>query len=132
MPLKTAYFIKNITKFDLRLPVRCAFHNPNSKGLQDCLLLFAWFSQKKNFSLTPGCSSAGFTLTVCFTIVSFITLADPSSVIHHTLTRKLFHLTQRGIEFGAFGFDFSHTSVVVLGDLFTLIGSLILILYIDP
>lgn len=116
------YFIKNITKFYLRLPVNCALHNPNSKGLQDYLLLFAWFSQKKSFSLMPGCSSAAFTLTVCFTFVSFIKTADSSSVIQHTLV----HLTWWGIKFGAFGFDFSHTS-----DLFRLTGSLILILYID-
>lgn len=82
--------------------------------------------RKKVSHLMPGCSSAAFTLTVCFTIVSFIKTADPS-VIQHTLV----HLTWWGIKFGAFGFDFSHTSVVMLGDLFRLTGSLILILYID-
>jgi len=118
-------------------------------GLKDCLLLFGWFSQKNDFSLMPGCSSAAFTLTVCFTTVSFITfadpgffitladpgsfitLADPSSVIIHTLLRKFFHLTQQGITFGTFGFDFSHTRIVVLGGSLRFTGSLIWILYID-
>lgn len=87
--------------------------------------------RKKKFSMMPGCPSAGFTLTVCFTSLFLITLADPSSMIHHTLIGKLLHLTWQGMKFGAFEFDSSHRSVVMLGDLFRLTSNLILILYID-
>lgn len=87
--------------------------------------------RKKKFSMMPGCPSAGFTLTVCFTTLFLITLADPSSMIHHTLIGKLLHLSWQGMKFGAFEFDSSHRSVVMLGDLFRLTSNLILILYID-
>lgn len=112
--MKTSYFIKNITTFELRLQVNSIVKELGRLSTSVCLVQ----SEKKNLTDTRMfISRIHLNCFVCFTTISFITLADTFSVIHHTLTRKLFHLTQRWIKFGDFGFAFSRTSDVVLDDL---------------